>query len=73
MTKLKCPQCGSENVYTTDMGFSGANMNDVKCACGHYGTAQDWVDIQKLKEFVIEMRKLYKLLGETVGSIVIKL
>jgi len=28
-----CPQCGSGSVYTTDMGYTGADMNDVKCGC----------------------------------------
>ena len=49
---LVCPQCGCgpDGIFTTDMAFTGRNENNVKCHCGYEGTAQDWIDIQELKD-----------------------
>ena len=49
---MKCPQCSSEHVVTTTIGIVfGVDINSVKCGeCSHRGTAQDWKDIEDLKE-----------------------
>jgi len=52
---MMCPRCGSVRVETTMKSLTndGLSLNKAYChACRHTGTAQDWIDIEDLKEEV---------------------
>jgi RNA polymerase subunit RPABC4/transcription elongation factor Spt4 len=47
---IVCPQCGSDDVYTTTTQYHAVNTNKVTCGrCNHHGTAQDWLDIAAIR------------------------